>query len=305
MLDPRDDPAFAAPGAGGVGKFAEQALFLPRRLKVPGRPVQPRLRQIVQTGILGDADDIVHIMPVAPVQHAVAAEAGIPAQDDPHLRPGLAQAPHQQGQDRPGVFGAVDVRGPQVADRKLIATEHIKRQETVVVVIALKETALLVAVNRIVGGVEVEDQLVGRVFARGDEGLHQNLVRGPSHLAVGRVLEPAQRRRTGWRLIPIGRRLQCLVVAQGVVVVQILVTQGQAVDPLPQHISQTVLNLARLPVVGQPPGKRCRQSQQVIRPAQQQNAAVARHMTSIEAGGYPAFTTGWKFQMIGGTICHR
>ncbi len=95
------------------------------------------------------------------------------------------------------------------------------------------------------------------------------------------------------------------VVAQGVVVVQVLVTQGQAVDPLPQHIPQTVLNLARLPVVGQPPGKRCRQSRQVIRPAQQQNAAVARHMTSIEAGGYPAFTTGWKFQLIGGTICHR
>ncbi len=191
MLDPRNDPAFAAPGAGGVGKFAEQALFLPRRLKVPGRPVQPRLRQIVQAGVPGDADDIVHIMPVAPVQHAVAAEAGIPAQDDPHLRPDPAQAPHQQGQDRPGVFGAVDVRGPQVADQKLIATEHIKRQETVVVVIGQKETALLMAVNRIVGGVEVEDQFVGRVFARGDEGLYQDLVRGPGHLAVGRVLEPA------------------------------------------------------------------------------------------------------------------
>ncbi len=103
----------------------------------------------------------------------------------------------------------------------------------------------------------------------------------------------------------IARNRPSLVVAQGVVVVQVLVTQGQAVDPLPQHIPQTVLNLARLPVVGQPPGKRCRQSRQVIRPAQQQNAAVARHMTSIEAGGYPAFTTGWKFQLIGGTICHR
>ncbi len=97
----------------------------------------------------------------------------------------------------------------------------------------------------------------------------------------------------------IARNRPSLVVAQGVVVVQVLVTQGQAVDPLSQHISQTVLNLARLPVVGQPPGKRCRQSQQAIRPAQQQNAAVARHMTSIEAGGYPAFTTGWKFQLIG------
>ncbi len=103
----------------------------------------------------------------------------------------------------------------------------------------------------------------------------------------------------------IARNRPGLVVAQGLRVVQVPVTQGQAVDPLPQHIPQTVLNLARLPVVGQPPGKRCRQSRQVIRPAQQQNAAVARHMTSIEAGGYPAFTTGWKFQMIGGTICHR
>ncbi len=54
----------------------------------------------------------------------------------------------------------------------------------------------------------------------------------------------------------IARNRPGLVVAQGIVVVQVPVTQGQAVDPLPQHIPQTVLNLARLPVVGQPSGSR-------------------------------------------------
>jgi len=45
------------------------------------------------------------------------AEAPVGAQDDPYLRPDLLQRLEQPGQDRPGMLGVVDIRGPQIADQ--------------------------------------------------------------------------------------------------------------------------------------------------------------------------------------------
>jgi hypothetical protein len=39
----------------------------------------------------------------------MAAKAGIGADDDPHLRPDLAQPLDQKRQDRPGVLGGIDL----------------------------------------------------------------------------------------------------------------------------------------------------------------------------------------------------
>lgn len=44
----------------------------------------------------------------------------------------------------------------------MIAAENVKRQKAVRLVIPVKEAAELIAVNRIVGGIEVENDLVGR-----------------------------------------------------------------------------------------------------------------------------------------------
>ena len=44
----------------------------------------------------------------------------------------------------------------------MAAAEHIKRQVAVAVVIAVEEATLLMAVQRVVGGVEIEDDLLGR-----------------------------------------------------------------------------------------------------------------------------------------------
>ena len=79
-----------------------------------------------------------------------------------------------------------------------MAAEQIQRQETVAVVVAVKEPADLVAVNRIVGGVEVEDQLPGRLGMRFDENLHQFPTDLPAHLARGAIFKTAQ----AWRCWP-------------------------------------------------------------------------------------------------------
>ena len=66
------------------------------------------------------------------------------------------------------------------------------------------------AVDRVIGGVEVEHQFLGRHRMRGDKHIHQNPVDRPGRL--GAVLEAAQRRRAGGRRIASGRRPSYLSV---------------------------------------------------------------------------------------------
>ena len=91
----------------------------------------------------------------------MAAEAAIPSQDDAHTGPRLTEPFDQQRQDRPGMLGSIDLRRAQITDQQALAAEHIKRQETVMIVVAVEEAANLAPVHRVVGGVEVEDQFLG------------------------------------------------------------------------------------------------------------------------------------------------
>ena len=46
------------------------------------------------------------------------------------------------------------------------AAEHVKRQVAVAIIVAVEEAAFLIAVQRVVRGVEVEDDLLGRPVVR-------------------------------------------------------------------------------------------------------------------------------------------
>ena len=85
-----------------------------------------------------------------------------PRMRDPHLRPGGAEPPDQQLQHGAGVLGGVDVAGAEVGREQLVAAEDVQRQEAVMIIVAVEEAALLLAVDAVVGGVEVEDQVLRR-----------------------------------------------------------------------------------------------------------------------------------------------
>ena len=81
------------------------------------------------------------------------------------------------------------------------AAEHIQRQIAVAVVVAVEEPALLMAVQRAVGRVEVEDDLSGRPIVRLEEqvdeqGLDRRSVVADLLVAGGdlaREFQPVQR----------------------------------------------------------------------------------------------------------------
>ncbi len=88
-----------------------------------------------------------------------------------------------------------------------MAGEDVQRQEAIVIVVAVEESAFLLAVNGIVRGVEVENDLFGRRIVRGEELLDEDGVESNQRLAADAILQPTERRRRG----PAGGRRRCRV----------------------------------------------------------------------------------------------
>ena len=82
------------------------------------------------------------------------------------------------------------------------AAEHVKRQVAVAIIVAVEEAAFLMAVQRVVGGVEVEDDLLGRPVVRleqqvDEQGLDRRGLMGNISVLRGRLarqFQPVQRR---------------------------------------------------------------------------------------------------------------
>jgi hypothetical protein len=158
-----DDAAFAAP------TLARQPLELledARRLAA-APALRCGLRQFIgdhrdEPLILRHAEYKVDVVVLAPRHQVVARESRIGAHQDAHMRP----APADLGNDaRHRLHRAVrrlEARAPQLGVQQMTSAKHVKRKIAVAVVIAGKEPAFLFAVHRIVGGVEIEDDLAGR-----------------------------------------------------------------------------------------------------------------------------------------------
>jgi hypothetical protein len=60
----------------------------------------------------------------------------------------------------------INVRRPQLRRQQLLAAEHVERQIAIAVVIAVKEAAFLMAVQRIVRGVDIKNNRRRRNLVR-------------------------------------------------------------------------------------------------------------------------------------------
>ena len=123
------------------------------------------------------------------------------------------------------------------------AAEHVERQVAVAVIVAVEEPPLLLAVQRVVGGVEVEDDLLRRPLVRLQEqideqvGERRRVVTDLVIAVIGPqrgVLQPVERALAGerravrpLRLELVGEQREHRVVAQLVVVVHVLVARAR------------------------------------------------------------------------------
>ena len=193
---------------------------------------------------------------------------------------------------------------PQLGGQEMAAAEDIERQIAIAIVIAVKEPPLLIAVQRIVGGVEVEHDLTRRLGVRVEKqideqpldrrGVVVDLVIARSLARARRMLQPVQRAlaRQRRRLIAIALELaqkhaQNRIAAQVVVVVEVLIAERQAEDALRDQGLERMNGEQRAAVVAKASGKPIREADRLVRLAQQQSPGVRRHQPAVEIGDDP------------------
>jgi hypothetical protein len=163
MLGPGHDPPFATPAVeGGIGEVVELPGRLAGRamLGLGGGERFVDLGQ--QAGGASEAEDVVDAVVFAPAHQLVAGEAGVRPQQDLDRGPALPNLGDDAGDLLGGAGGGVDVGAPGLGGQQVAAAEDVQRQMAVAVVVAMEEAPFLVAVERIVRGIEIEDDPLGR-----------------------------------------------------------------------------------------------------------------------------------------------
>jgi hypothetical protein len=200
----------------------------------------------------------------------------------------------------------------------------------------VEEAALLVAVQRIIGRVEVENDLSRwRLMCLEEQADEQafdcravvaNLMVDWPPNGVGapfpnpaanrrqrRMLEPVERALAGERGAVLAPRLELAgegrqhrVVAQLVMVDQILVPERDAADALHEHGLDGVLHQLRRPAVGEAARQAPHQPERPIRGAQQQRPGIRSDLATVEGSDHLAASNHFISEQIAATLCrHR
>ena len=159
----RDHPPRPAPRRSGpVTEVAEPPRRSAGRDAAAARLAQLPADALRQAGVAGQAEQVVDPIVFAPRHEIVAAKAAVAANDDFGLRPALANALHNPRQLLRRARRRVDVRRPQPRTQNQVVPHDVERKVAVRVVVAVEVTPLLVAMHRVVGGVDVQKDLLRR-----------------------------------------------------------------------------------------------------------------------------------------------
>ncbi len=126
-------------------------------------------------------------------------------------------------------------------------------------------------------------------------------------------LQPVERRLAGHRRTFLTPRLKLAgqhrhhrIVAQLVVVVEILVAERDPKHPLTDQGRDLVLNQISPPLVVKARGKPSRHSDRAIRRSQKQRSRIRRHQAGIKCRFHSAAFNGSKIKQFCATLCrHR
>ena len=213
---------------------------------------------------------------------------------------GRAQLPNQAPQEPPGPAAGRRVAGPQHGGDgillRLVAEGHRgdDRQIAPGVVVAIEEGQLLLAVGRIVGRIEVDRDARGPAFEPSamvrDDGVGQPLPHREQLAPPHGILEPRERGLRGQGRprdrIAVDQQFVDRVVPHPRSVVAVGVATGEPKDPLPEQLERLMLDLARLPRIGQARGQALGQPELGIDPLEQDRAAVGAGVLRVEGGDH-------------------
>src|SRR4051794_2751497 len=267
-------------------------------------------------------------MLLAPSHQLLPRKSRVGAQDDLNLRPAAADLRHDALDLGHRAGGGVTIRTAQKGTQQVWTAENVEWEIAVSPVVAMKEATLLLAMQRIVGRIQIQNDLGGYRLMSRQERLDQEAVHGlgihrdlPIPILLDSTpLQAVQSTLAGQRLAPV--LLLTAVVAGGIclahhgrqqrirsqllVVVQVLVGQSQAEDTLTDQLLNTVLHIGRVALIPKAGRKLSQNPATPLDLRQQQQTAVRGQSPPVKGGhrGPPPHTL--KFQLRRITVCrHR
>ena len=274
-----------------------------------------------QPVVLGQPEQIVDTVGFAPCHQRLAGKAGIGPQQDAHLRPACTDVPGNPFDFFDRSRTGVDVGAAQLGRQQMPAAEDIERQIAVAVIVAVEEAPFLVAMDRIIRGVQIEDDPVGSGCMRFHEQIDKQRFdrrRIVADLVIARRLglrqfQPVQRRLAGHRRairpprpqLPSHDRKQ-RVMPQMVMIVEVFIAQRHAVEPLPDQRRHRVLDQIGPTTIAKAARKAIDKPHNTVRLSQQQRARIRRDRAAIKTGHNFVALHPRKIKLLCATLCrHR
>src|SRR5713226_1800802 len=235
----------------------------------------PRFGALLEDAVGGDADGILDLEELAELIEQRQSKTGIAAQLDLHAGEGRLQTRYQtqqHGHDT-GMTGGVSRTQPCRQQASGVTLEDQHGVIHMLVVSAVEEAELLLAVGGVVGGIEVEQNLTALahlVAAETDELLDQSVVEVHQVAGARRVLPAAQGRLGTERVAEFLIRddLQHGIVAQAVGIVGVFIAGDDLVDALSQQFERIVTDALVVPRIAEQRGQIASQMVALVEGAQ-------------------------------------
>ena len=192
----------------------------------------------------------------------------------------------------------------------------------------MEESALLVTVHRVIGRIEVEPDLPRRPAMRLHKQLDQQLIeflgaRDDAFVATARrlpgftQLQAVQGARTGQGMAPVAlshplvprhvrfahQHPEQRIIAQRLMVVEVLVSQGYRVDALGHQFIDAMFDARAIAVIHKTPRHPRRHPGTSVYLAKQHPATVGTDATAIKSTRHRAAPQGVKLKLFDSTLC--
>lgn len=252
MLRLGDHPALAGPGFPRlVTQLLEDAGGMTGQAMELGRVVEFLADGSLEPAVAGEPQNRERrVMRFTEGHEWIATESRVASDDDTGLWPARADALVEERHELDHTPCAVLISGPEDRGKQVMSREGVEGEKTVFIVEAVEEAALLITVEGVVGGVEIDDDLVGRDGIGIQEGIDEelpdlSLVPLDALVAIrfaglpSPQFEPVQGALTGQRIgvaIAAADDAEQGIGTPQVVVVKILIALTQAIDPLREQI---------------------------------------------------------------------
>lgn len=317
-----DHPALAAPALMcSVLEVLEASRRLAAQVVLCGRLGQLGCDLGDQPGILGQPEQIIDVVLLAPCHQVIARESGVRPQQNAHLGPRLADLPNNPRHLFNRARAGIDIGPAQLGAKQMPPAKNVQRQVTVGFVVAMKEAPFLLTMQRIIRGIEVERDLAGRRAMRLDEQIDEQFVhrrRIVADLVVARWLrlrqfQPVQRRFASYGGAVRASRLELSrqhrhqwIVAQRLMVVEVLVAERDGEYPLPDQRRHRMLDVGLRAPIDKARCQSIHHPDCPIRRTQQQPARIRRDRATIKRRDHRAAFHRFKSKNIRDTLClHR